>query len=440
MLRVAQLAFFIFAGLVVLAAALLFLFQARTIELLQTERAAALESELHARAALIAAAPATLSSGAAMREQPASSYLLVDSAGERLFGTADSWPAVVLRDGHIFSGDLETRGRMQSDSLMMATSLPDGRRLLVARDGSESDPLLRSFGFLFALATLVAAIVALGVALVVVRRLDSSIYRIGAEALGRLSGGREGGALAARAGLLTRPAASVVDTLLGAADEQKKNTRLVLDLVAHDLKSPMSRLRNRLEDAAGRGGEEALRSALAGAARDADSVIKLLSTLLEIGQAEGGAGSARFESVDLSIILGEIAELYEPLAEASGRELVLDVQPWTFACVQPDLITRAIGNLVENALKHAWPGKVVIFARRMPDHVACGVEDPGPGIAPEHQQRALQRFSRIPRGDGAEGWGLGLALVNSIVRLHRGEISFVQLEERFRTTLLLPLH
>jgi signal transduction histidine kinase len=199
--------------------------------------------------------------------------------------------------------------------------------------------------------------------------------------------------------------------------------REVTDNVAHDLRSPLARLRNRLEITLLEPRADAeYRQALARGIEDADGVIKTFNALLGIAQAEAGSRRAQWSTVDLASLARDVAELYEPLAEEKGQVLEVDTGPPAPVDGSRDLLAQALGNLLDNAVKYTPVGGTLRIAVRDGAMPEVHVTDSGPGIAAADRARALERFVRLDGARHTPGNGLGLSLVRAVCKLHRAEL------------------
>jgi signal transduction histidine kinase len=218
--------------------------------------------------------------------------------------------------------------------------------------------------------------------------------------------------------------------------------RLVTDALAHDLRSPVGRLRARIERALATDDEAQRDQHLSGVLAEADALTRMLSTMIEIGRSESLAGRASFSAVDPVALIAELAEMYEPLAEEAGVRMVIDapvVMPPLSGHRQ--LLAQALSNLVDNALLHgAGGGQVTLSAESASEGwVRLAVADRGPGIAPEDRAEALRRFGRLDSSRSRPGAGLGLALAASVAHLHGGRLELGDGAPGLRATLILPL-
>jgi signal transduction histidine kinase len=217
--------------------------------------------------------------------------------------------------------------------------------------------------------------------------------------------------------------------------------RMLTDSLAHDLRSPVSRLRA-AADAAARADDPDERDQLLGNVMcQADSLMRMLSTVLEISRSEALTGRQQFSWFDPVDLGSELAEMYEPLAEEAGAPLRFERAselPQLFGHRQ--LLAQATSNLIENAIRYgASGGEIRVAVRRADKTLRIEVADRGPGIPTERRGEARRRFGRLDSSRSAEGAGLGLALVAAIAHLHGGELMLEDNRPGLLAALELPL-
>lgn len=196
--------------------------------------------------------------------------------------------------------------------------------------------------------------------------------------------------------------------------------RVVTDGLAHDLRSPLARLRSRTEQAVLLPDGVARDAALGGLLVETDQVMRMLTMLIEISKAEQVARD-RFVPVPLGDLLGEIADLYGPLLDDAGVSFSLDVQIGARPiAIHRELLSQAITNLIDNALKYGAGAAIALTLRDEGNILAIAVGDRGPGIAAADRADALRRFGRLDAARTTPGAGLGMALVEAVARLHGG--------------------
>jgi signal transduction histidine kinase len=240
-----------------------------------------------------------------------------------------------------------------------------------------------------------------------------------------------------------------LNAMLTRIEELMGALREVSDNIAHDLKTPLNRLRN--------GAEAALRNPTGGAGyrdglvktiEEADELIKTFNSLLLIARLEGGAVAESMAPVDPAAIIADVAELYEPVAEEAGLRLEIAAAKGLSVLANRELVGQAIANLVDNAIKYAagaGPRRdrtelqpITISAAPAGDRVEIAVADRGPGVAAQDRERALQRFVRLEKSRSRPGSGLGLSLVAAVARLHGGAVRLEDNAPGLRVVLALP--
>jgi len=213
--------------------------------------------------------------------------------------------------------------------------------------------------------------------------------------------------------------------------------------VAHDLRTPLARLRSRVEAALRTDDPGALKAALEQTIEEADALLATFNALLSIARTEAGQILEGLKPVDLKEVLTEIAELFAPLAEESGGSLSLSADESVTVRSDRQLLAQAISNLIDNALKYGVPrGKngpeITLSLRHTPREAIIAVADRGPGIAEEDRSRVTERFVRLDRARSLPGSGLGLSLAQAIARLHNGKLVLKDNAPGLLIELVLP--
>ena len=233
--------------------------------------------------------------------------------------------------------------------------------------------------------------------------------------------------------------------MLARIEQLMAGLREVSDNIAHDLKTPLNRLRNTAEAALAdtRGGpawREGLEQTIAGA----DELIKTFNALLLIARLEAGAVDGASAVLDAGEVAAEVADLYEPSAEDAGFSLEVDAGGPAPVRANRHLLAQALANLIENAIKYSGAGAaggprdISIRVRALEATVELSVGDRGPGIAPEHRERALRRFGRLDDSRTLPGTGLGLSLVSAVARMHGGSLRLDDNRPGLLVVLSLP--
>lgn len=349
--------------------------------------------------------------------------LLVDGAGHPLAGNLGGWPPSVP----VVSGYTEVQlyrvGHAAPETMLVRTTrLPGGEGLLTGIGVESERQLLDLLGetsaLALALALIMAALAAWLAARLIVARLDGTIVTLQAVRDGdltrRVPDDRSGDAF----GMLGDEVNHTLDRVTALIAELK----IATDGLAHDLKSPLTRLRLALEQVMGKVREPVAQEAAARALAEGDRLLALVETALSISRAEGGIGRESFAETDLVELLATIAELYAPLVEDQARAIVVEAPAHARWNVHRQLLAQAIGNLVDNAV-HYGAGTITLSLAPGKDLIRLAVRDEGPGIAPALRGEALRRFGRLDAARSGSGAGLGLSLVQAVAHLHGGTIA-----------------
>jgi len=228
----------------------------------------------------------------------------------------------------------------------------------------------------------------------------------------------------------------------------------VSDNIAHDLKTPLTRLRNRCEEALRTAksvrtakSEGEYRAALEGTIEDSEGLIRTFNALLMIARAESGQARDDMSEFDAAEIAHDIGELYEPLAEQKGIALKVEADAPAKVKGNRELVSQALANLVDNAIKYTEPRdlasngatpEIVVRALNEGDRILLTVADSGPGIPEADRARVVERFVRLEQSRSQPGSGLGLSLASAVARLHGGELTLADNQPGLKSVIALP--
>lgn len=219
--------------------------------------------------------------------------------------------------------------------------------------------------------------------------------------------------------------------------------RNVSDSIAHDLKTPLTRLRNKADQAVGAGSDERRQELLSEIIVEADQLIKTFNALLMISRVEAGSHVAELQELDLSELLNDVAELYEPVAEEEDVAFEVGIPGKLRVSANRELLSQAVTNLIDNALKYGRPekgkGHISLSAVCSKGWVTIAVTDNGPGIPGDKYDAVKERFARLDESRSKPGNGLGLALVDAIAKIHGGKLEFGDAAPGLEAKLTLPV-
>jgi len=233
-----------------------------------------------------------------------------------------------------------------------------------------------------------------------------------------------------------------INAMLDRISTLMQELRLLTDSLAHDLRSPVSRLRAAAHAAAETTDPAEQEELLTSVVRNADALIRILTAVLEISRSEALTGRNQFAWFDVGELAAELAEMYDPLADERGASLNYDRPSRPVPLFgHRQLLAQAVSNLVENAIRYASDGREIdVRVRPGEKQIRIEVADRGPGIPLDRREEALKRFGRLDSSRSDEGAGLGLALAGSIAHLHDGELLLDDNRPGLLTTLELPVH
>ena len=384
-------------------------------------------------------------------------YLVTTPEGRAIAGNVGSLaPGVMGTSGWSETAyrRLDEQDNAYHRALVNVTQLSGGFRLLIGRDLEERH---RLFGIVAKAAQWsILVVVVLGIAggIFVARRVLQRIDAMTGTAQRIMAGDLSGRLPVGRSGDELDRLASNLNAMLERIEALMVGLKEVSDNIAHDLKTPLTRLRNRAEEALAKSsGEGDYRAALERTIEESDGLIRTFNALLMIARAESGQARGNMDNFDGAEVAEGIHELYEPLAEDGGLTLRLKT---TFAPLHGnrELISQALANLVENAIKYGRPDEsnpaekssvisldarqILIEARREGEQVLLSVTDRGPGIPEGERKHAMERFVRLDTSRSQPGSGLGLSLASAVATLHGGELRLGDAHPGLAATLVLP--
>lgn len=388
----------------------------------------------------------------------ASLYYVADLSGNLVVGNIAEVPPALLNDPlanaravPYFRGADWRRGwggRGQGDTghraLVRVMVLDEGFRVLVGRDLGEQGRMREVFSQSFRI--ILAVVVVLGlvtwwfISRQVLRRIDQV-----SETGSRIVAGDLSGRLAVTgSGDEFDRLAHGLNGMLDRIEALMKGLKEVSDNIAHDLKTPLTRMRNRL-DAALAGPEDAAtyRAAVEATIEESDALIRTFDALLMIARVEAGNQPAALAPIDLAAIARDVCELYEPLAEEDGVELHVAATDPVRVLANRELLSQAVTNLMDNAFKYGRaegrPPRITLTVATEGAEGVLSVADNGPGVPAADRQRVLSRFVRLEASRNAPGSGLGLSMVAAVLRHHGGSVDLGDAGPGLRVTIRVPL-
>jgi len=373
-------------------------------------------------------------------------YLLLSQNGQRLAGDLKAWPPSLQADDEVHNIWIEhdlIPGKVEDyDGYwpMIAVTLPQGERLLVAQSVRHAEDLQEYSLTAMALILAISVILALAMGIFLGRSVLQRIDTINATARAVAGGG-----LTQRVPIVGRndefdELAQHLNAMLDRIEALMAGMRQVTDNVAHDLRRPLSRLRNRLEVTLLEAREKAeYEEAMSRAVADADELLHTFNALLEIAQAEGGVRRGDWGKVDLSKLAVSLGGLYRDQAEEKGLRFMLDIKPDVHIGGNRHLVGQTLSNLLENALKYTpTGGHIALRVDRHGGRPRLQVCDNGPGIAPQCREKVLERFVRLDSARSTRGNGLGLSLVKAVAELHGAQLVLEDNKPGLRVSLVFP--
>ena len=369
------------------------------------------------------------------------SYLLIDAAGARIAGSLPqtigfapglsdlAWPSEAQHPAPPQDDQFERL-------IVYTVTLPAGGYLVVGADGESlveaEEAIMEAGAWGIPLAALASFLGAAGIGARYRRRMEEVAARadavMGDQLMLRMPVSASGDEI--------DRLATALNAMLDRLAASMEGLRQISNDIAHELRTPLSRLHQSLESALTLPDRKGLLAAIDDAAAEAQTLLDIFAALLRIAQIEGGSPRASFSRVDLSLTLSQIAETYGPVAEDEGRSLQAGISPGLVVTGDRELLLQMFANIIENALRHTPSGaSVVLGLDRVEGRVVAVVEDDGPGISLPHRDKVFQRFYRADTARSTPGSGLGLALVAAIAEVHGAIVVLDDAQPGLRVTV-----
>jgi signal transduction histidine kinase len=388
----------------------------------------------------------------ARSRRPGSSlYLVTTPAGQGLAGNVGSLAQGVLDS----TGWIETEYRRLDESegashvaLVRVFVLTGGFRMLVGRDLEERERLYDIVLAAGRWSIALVVVLGLGGGFFVARRVLKRVDAMSESARTIMAGDLSGRLPIAGTGDELDRLAESLNAMLERIEALMHGLKEVSDNIAHDLKTPLTRLRNRCEQALRASGEAPdYRAVLEATIEESDALIGTYTAVFFSGGAEWAPPRADMNEFDAAEIANGIAELYEPLAEEKGLTLTVETTAPAPVYGNRELVSQALANLVDNAIKYVGSqagratcaaSAIVVKAVTEDDRILLSVSDRGPGIPAGDRERAVERFVRLEQSRSEPGSGLGLSLASAVARLHGGELRLEDNHPGLKAVLALP--
>jgi len=354
-------------------------------------------------------------------------YILADSSLAILAGNLRQWPSAVASSSGWTEFRVTGSPEFTRPPLVrgLVLTFPGGDRLLVGRDIADLESFTATIWT--AAISAVALMFAVAVSVLVTRRTVGRIEQINATSRAIMLGGPDKRIPLRGSHDEWDRVAENLNLMLDRIETLMGEVKQVSDNVAHDLRTPLTRMRGRLEKAYhSQRSAEHDQSLIGDTISDLDAVLRIFSSITRIAQIEAQARKGGFRNVNLVEIAGEVVELYDAAAEQNGTRLSLSGDREVLVTGDRDLLFDAIANLVDNAIKHGRPGgQVVVTSEYVDGSPVISIADDGPGIPADQHEHVFKRFYRLEQSRYSSGNGLGLSLVAAVARLHSARIEML---------------
>jgi signal transduction histidine kinase len=368
---------------------------------------------------------------------------LFDSAGRKVTGNLARLPRSTrpLQEGYRSALLRFDERTTPQEAALFVHRLPNGLWLISGRASGEGLALRDTLERSLLIAVVLALLLGLACGLILAKYVDSRVRgivavtdRINARDLTQRVPVSGAGDAFDRLG-------QRINDMLDRISALMEELRLLTDSLAHDLRSPVSRLRAAADAASATSDPDERDQQLASVIRQADSLMRILTTILEISRSEALTGRNQFTQFDAGALGAELSEMYEPVAEEAGAALRFERAAGPLSLFgHRQLIAQAVSNLIENAIRYAaLGGEIEVAVAGGGKTLRIEVADRGPGIPDERRSEALRRFGRLDSSRSEAGAGLGLALVRAIAHLHYGELVLEDNAPGLRAVLRLPV-
>lgn len=371
--------------------------------------------------------------------------LLVDARGRKIAGNSSRWPANVadIEGWHPVKLSKDGESDVQP-YLVSVTHLPNGHKFLLSGLLDDHEAVRSAMTRALLGAVLLAMFLATIGSFIIRRHLNRMVQVVARTASNIADGNLT---LRSHRDFSFDPLDRVSESLnriLERIEALIEENRTMTDALAHDLRSPLTRICASLEQAGRFRSETGQRESgtpdsVQAIGQEVALMLRMIDDTMEISRAEAGIGREHFEYFDLARVLRDLFDMYLPLAHVQKVELTFDCEHELPVFGNKGLITRAIANLVDNAFKHGSSGwEIALGAATADDHVIISVRDRGDGIPRERHDEALAKYRRLSKARSLPGMGLGLTLVTAVARLHNGRLKLDDNRPGLTACLVLP--
>jgi signal transduction histidine kinase len=355
-------------------------------------------------------------------------------------------------DGRILTGDLQVdppaigwstaylpnAGRAPGpDLIILHQPLPNGGALFIAEDLEHTEgvryEIMSTLIWIGAAALLLAVAAGFFAARSALRQMDGIVSVMQRVSGGDLSARAAPGATRTDIDLLGQR----INAMLAHIDSLVGNLRRVSNDIAHDLRTPLAHVRQQLDDVANAASLDEAKSGARNAQDKIDEVMRIFAAVLRLAEIEAGAAQSRFTTLELDALIERVADAYRPDIESEGGALHIDLSPVSITG-DADLLAQAVGNLLENAMRHAHASTITVSLRNDAHGATMIVQDRGPGVPAAEHARVLEPFVRLDRSRKSPGAGLGLSIVNAIARLHNAGVVLTDAAPGLRVEIKWP--
>ncbi|MBV9829387.1 MAG: HAMP domain-containing protein [Alphaproteobacteria bacterium] len=371
-------------------------------------------------------------------------YLVINPDGRPLAGNINGWPeSVPTQSGSLaFQIEVRVKGRDETHPARgVLFAIPDGYRLLVGRDISDAATFRNRIKTTLLWSGLLALVLGLAGGALMSRNMLRRVEQVNRTAERVVAGHLSDRVPLRGSGDEFDQLAANLNGMLDQIERLMTGMREVTDNVAHDLKTPLARLRARLELALlGPDDAKERRGAIRAAIDEADRLLATFNALLNIAEAEASTRGNVGEPLDLGEVAQAVVELYEPVAEEQGIALHLDCTSPTPIRGDRHLLSQAVANLLDNAVKYGGAGDITVSAQCVDERAMLTVADRGPGVPEADRDGIFNRFVRLERSRSTPGNGLGLSLVRAVAHRHNGSVALADNHPGLRVCLDFPVY